>query len=276
MNPKHPITNQEITMTRSLVASLVAAVALMGCGSGSTGEVKLGVDVAALRTTVASANEAEATDPELVLTRVRVLVAHAKIGYIGEKATGPAADIGPFVVDLTADEIANGAHREFSLGEIPADTYGGAEIEIEPLDDDATSTDPALDDFRAAKASLLVEGTYQGQPFAFAGHFLAEQGTDGEVVVDASAPAALAMTVDPSSWFLDASGVAVDPADAAQHDTLAVAICETLDTQPQTDMSSGGGAPPADSSAPASGGKHGHGGKGGGGGHGEHCVEQAP
>lgn len=271
-------------MARSFIASLVAAVALMGCGtsSGTSGEVKLGVNVAALRTTVAAANETTATDSALVLTRVRVLVNHAKIGYIHEQATGPAADIGPFVVDLSADEIANGAHREFSLGEIPADTYGGAEIEIEPLDADSTATDAALDDFRAAKASVLVEGTFNGASFQFAGHFLAEQGTDGDVVIDAGNPAALEMTVDPAQWFLDASGAEVDPADAAQHDALAVAMCKTLDTQPQ--LSGGGGAaPPADSStatdtgAPPSGGKHGGKGGGGkgGGGQGAHCVEAA-
>ena len=274
-------------MARSLIASLVAAVALMGCnsGAGTTGELKLGVNVAALRTTVAAANETTATDDALVLSRVRVLVAHAKIGYIGEKCTGPGADIGPFVVDLTADEIENGARREFSLGEIAADTYGGAEIEIEPLDESATSTDAALDDFRAAKASVLIEGTFKGASFQFAGHFLAEQGTDGEVVVDASAPAALEMTVDPATWFLDASGAAVDPADAAQHDALAVAICKTLDTQQQIDLDSvtvpvdPSADSAADSSAPPTGGKKGkggHGDKGGkGGGHGEHCVEQS-
>jgi hypothetical protein len=269
-------------MARSFIASLVAAVALMGCGSssGTAGEVKLGVNVAALRTTVAAANETTATDSALVLTRVRVLVNHAKIGYIHEQATGPAADIGPFVVDLTAEEIASGARREFSLGEIPADTYGGAEIEIEPLDADSTATDAALDDFRAAKASVLVEGTFNGASFQFAGHFLAEQGTDGDVVIDASNPAALEMTVDPAQWFLDSAGAEVDPGDAAQHDALAVAMCQTLDTQPQL---SGGGAPaPAgsstatDTSAPPSGGKHGgKGGGGKGGGQGAHCVEAA-
>ncbi|MFO0758447.1 MAG: hypothetical protein U0359_18285 [Byssovorax sp.] len=280
-------------MARSFfAASLLAAVALVGCGTGTTGEVKLGVDVAAVRSAVVSATDPAADSSALVLTRVRVLIDHAKIGYHNDQATGgPAADIGPFVVDLTADEIANGAHREFSLGQLPADTYGGAEIEIQPLEADSTASDATLDDFRAAGASLLVEGTYNGNAFTFAGHFLAEQGTDGDVVVDASTPVSLSLTVDPQGWFLDASGAALDPGDAAQHDALAVAICKTLDTQAQTDAALGGGAAPADSSAPPagsappadssgappSGGKHGgHGGGGkGGGGNMNHCVEQS-
>lgn len=240
-------------MKRSLIASIafLSLASLTGCSSGAAGEVKLGVDVAAIRSTTAAL---ETTGLEV--TRVRVLVAHAKIGYIGEKSTGASAEVGPFVVDLTADEIESGAHREFSLGTLDSGTYGGAEIEIEPLDSKDDQSDPAVADFVAAGASLLVDGTYQGTAFTFKGHFLAEQGTDGDVVVDAANPVSLAMTVDPSKWFLDAEGAAVNPGDEAQHATLAVAVCKTLDTQPQT----------TPTAAPT-----GKGGKGGGGD--AHCVE---
>ena len=244
-------------MKRSLIASIasLAFASLTGCSSGPAGEVKLGVDVAAIRaatTTVTAATGLE-------VTRVRVLVAHAKIGYIGEKSTGASAEVGPFVVDLTADEIANGAHRDFSLGTLDSGTYGGAEIEIEPLTAQDDQSDPAVADFVAAGASLLVDGTYQGKSFTFAGHFLAEQGTDGDVTIDATKPLSLAMTVDPSKWFLDTAGAAVDPGDATQHATLAVAVCKTLDTQPQI--------------APAGAPSGGKGGKGGGPGGAAHCVD---
>lgn len=251
-------------MARSIIAA-AAILALAGCNSsGAAGDVKLGVDVAALQGTIANAVTGGTNDGSLSITRVRVLVAHAKVGYIHEQATGPAAEIGPVVVDLSADEIANGAHREFDLGSIPSGTYGGAEIEIEPLDATADTSDPALADFVSSKASVLVEGTYQGAAFNFAGHFLAEQGTDGDVTVDAATPVSLALTVDTSKWFFDANGAAVNPGDTTQHDALAVAVCKTLDTQPQTGPT---GAPPG-----------GGAGKGGprGGGNGAHCVEAAP
>jgi hypothetical protein len=243
-------------MARPLIASIafLALASLTGCSSGTAGEVKLGVDVAAIRTATTTA--AETTGLEV--TRVRVLVAHAKVGYIGEKSTGASAEVGPFVVDLTADEIAKGAHRDFSLGTLDSGTYGGAEIEIEPLDANDDQTDPAVADFVAAGASLLVDGTYQGKAFNFAGHFLAEQGTDGDVVIDAANPVSLAMTVDPSKWFLDSAGAPVNPGDEAQHTALAAAVCASLDTQPQLT---------AATAAPA-----GKGGKGGGGD--AHCAAE--
>jgi carbon monoxide dehydrogenase subunit G len=248
-------------MARSLIA-IIALSTLAGCSAGAAGEVKLGVDVAALKSTTT----AQAGSTALDISRVRVLVADAKIGYTGDKSSGgPSAEVGPYVIDLTADEIANGAHREFSLGSLAGGTYGGAEIEIQPLATGTAAPSADFTDFVTAGASVLVDGTYQGTAFSFAGHFLAEQGTDGDVTVDAATPVTIAMTVDPSSWFLNTSGVALDPADTAQHDALAVALCKTLDTQPQLTESAAPGAQPA---------SNGHG-PGGGGGDQAHCVEQA-
>lgn len=256
-------------MRRSFLAiASLALTAIAGCSAGPAVEVKLGVDVAALQTTPTTTDtQTGGAATGLSIERVRLLVNHAKIGYRHEQAGDASADVGPTVVELTADEIANGAHREFSLGTLPSGTYGGAEIEIEPLDGDADTSDAALADFAAAKASVLVDGTYQGKAFSFAGHFLAEQGTDGDVTVDASQPVALAMTVDTSAWFLDANGAAVDPSDTTQHDALAVAVCKTLDTEPQL---TSGDAPTAQPQHHG-----GHGGHGGPGGGDAHCVEQA-
>jgi hypothetical protein len=267
-------------MIRSAL-SLFALAALVGCSSQS-GEVKLGVDVApvgAAAAAIVAANgatggvsasgastSADSSTPsaasDLEIERVRLLVLHAKVGYTGgDKSSGATAEAGPFVIELTKDEIKNGAHREFSLGQLEAGTYGGAEIEIQPLDSDSTATDPALLDFGAKGASLLVSGTYKGKAFELAGHFLAEQGTDGQVTIDPNTPVALAMSVNPSTWFKDTSGAYVDPTDATKQSALAVSICKTLDTEPNL------GGP-----AQATQARGGKGGTGRGGGQ-AHCVE---
>jgi hypothetical protein len=275
---------------------ILAAGTLLGCSSGTPGEVKLGVDVAAMVTKTSGSTTTTtnaSSDTALVVNRVRVLVHEVKIGYTGGNPSGgPVAEAGPYVVDLTADEIANGAHREFSLGTVASGTYGGAEIEIEPLYASDDTSDPALADFVTTGAAVLIDGTYNGTAFQFAGHFLAEQGTDGQVTVDAATPVALSLTIDPSTWLKDANGNFVDPTDATQHDAEAVAICKTLDTELQSGPAAGGGmndgsgmsdgdcptgaggAPSGSGGAPAGGKPHhgGHGGPGGGGGK-AHCVE---
>ncbi len=243
-------------MARHLLAT-AALVGLVGCSSG---EVKLGVDVASVD--AARAASLAVTDPtidpgnsaanalDLEITRVRLLLAHAKVGYTGGGKDGADADVGPVVVELTAEEVATGARRELSLGTIASGTYGGAELEIMPLDTDVS--DSSFDDFRASGASILVDGIYKEAAFTFQGHFLAEQGTDGEVTIDSSSPTVLSLTVDPTAWFLDDAGAVLDPNDAANQGTIAVAICKSLDTQ----VSAGG---------PSGGGKHGGGEA--------HCVE---
>ena len=44
-------------------------------------------------------------------------------------------------ISTPGDEIASGAHREFSLGTVDSGTYGGAEIEIQPLEKDDSTSD---------------------------------------------------------------------------------------------------------------------------------------
>jgi len=252
-------------MNRSIFMG-VALCALAGCSSG---EVKLGVSVAPIQVaaTTTSTDSVDTDNTERValeLTRVRLLVAHAKVGYGGGRdCDSDETEIGPQVVDLSADEILNGAHREFDLGKLPSGTYRGAEIEIMPLEADQDASDEAFADFKKSGASVLIDGFYLGNPFTFAGRWLAEQGTDGEVEINESTPLELAMTIDTSSWFKDSASVTLDPTNVEQHDAMSVAICKTLDTQPQ--LTEGprrpkGGAGP---------------GMGGGADH-VHCVEGTP
>lgn len=248
----------------------IVAVALFVLAGCSSGEVKLGVSVAPIKVAADTTTSDSRADTQLQLNRVRLLVAHAKVGYAGGGChSDEGTDIGPNVVDLTADEIANGAHREFDLGTLPSGTYRGAEIEIMPIDKDQDASDEVFKDFVSTGASLLVDGTYMGNPFTFAGRWLAEQGTDGEVEIDAEKPLAIAMTVDTSTWFKDANAVAVDPTDAAQHDSLSLAICQSLDTQPQLEP-----PPHGDGPHKSKGMGHGHG--GGDGARKVHCVEGTP
>lgn len=249
---------------RNIFKSLVSSVAIGGllsltaCGSGETGEVRLGVSVSPI-TQLGDPTTDPRAQAGLEITRVRVLVNVAKVGYHGD-STGEAS-VGPYVVELTGDEIVTGASRSFSLGELESGTYGGAEIEVDVLSADAdTSSDASLADFASTKASVLIDGTYNGAAFQFAGHFLAEQGTDGDVTIDTTAGFDLPMTVDPQTWFLDASGVVLDPTAAENHQAIALAICKSLDTQPQLEEGT------TDSTA-----QHKGGGKGGGGP--AHCVE---
>jgi hypothetical protein len=220
-------------MVRSLSA-LVALALLAGCSSG---EVKVGVDVAPVAEASA---RLVSTDTELVdsvtvadegtiaLERIRVLVSSVQVG---SGCHDGSEEAGPFVVDLAGEALQQGAHRDYTLGSVASGEYEEATLAIAPLSDEADASSAELTDFRDAGASLLINGSYAGKPFQFAGHFRAEQGSGGPVSIDPAGAVVLAMTVNPASWFLDADGQALDPTDPAQHSAIAVAICKTLDTR---------------------------------------------
>ncbi len=269
--------NRHWLTTGSILVSLGAALS-----TGCSQEAKLGIDIApasgaaqsALSESAASSLSANASlrigrvipmpaADAATISRVRILVNEAKVNGTGKGCDH--VESGPFVIDLSADEIQKGAHREFLVGAIAAGTYRDAEIEIEPLDNDKDQGDTSgaeLADFKATGASILVDGTYQGKAFQFAGHFKAEQGNEGSFTVSTTTPLNLPFSLTTTNWFVDAAGNAIDPTDPAQHSALAVAICKTLDTE--LDAASGGAGGPG--MGPGPGGRHGGGGK-------AHCVE---
>jgi Prokaryotic membrane lipoprotein lipid attachment site len=252
-------------MKRTLIA-LSALFALAGCSSG---EVKLGVDVGGTASSTAALRAAGSQTATVITTgttttnnaatlsidRVRILVNDAKIQSASSSGGGKcmggggSADrVGPFVVDLSADEILRGAHRDFSLGSVASGTYKEAEIEIEPLRidgdaDDGDSSGAEFADFKSTGASLLVDGKYNGKAFQFAGHFKAEQEKEGSFTVDSSTSISLPLVVSPASWFKDSNGNVLDPTDAAQHSAIAVAICKTLDAGEETETAAAANAP---------------------------------
>jgi hypothetical protein len=232
------------------------AVALFGC---STGEVKIGLDVTGTDAAAVTRGRSISGQPvlgsDLALSRVRLLVSEVELHSAdasggsmkggmckGGGGSHDKAEAGPFVVELAAAEVMKGAHRDFSLGNVKSGTYGKSEIEIEPLDaDDVSEAGPDAADFIAEGASLLIDGTYKGKAFHFAGHFTAENEQTGSFTVGSGASPSIPLTIDPRAWFVDASGAALDPTDPAQHSAIAVGICKTFDHRADASAAMGDG-----------------------------------
>ena len=148
---------------KRLFSSVVLVVAIAACSSGESGEVRLGVSVAHLDTAAAADSVAAREAAGLEITRVRILVNTAKVGYAGH-SDGETTAVGPIVVELSADEVKSGAQRSFTIGDLDTGTYGGAEIEVDSLDAKADTSDASLADFATTGASVLVDGTYGERP----------------------------------------------------------------------------------------------------------------
>ena len=67
----------------------------------------------------------------------------------------------------------------------------------------------------ARRASVLLEGTVDGQPYAFVSGLEAELEHEAQFTIGGDA-ANITINIDPTTWFKDASGARLDPSDAAQ------------------------------------------------------------
>ena len=118
----------------------------------------------------------------------------------GRDPACPEIEIGPFLVDLPL----SGGVRSAITAQIPAGTYHEIEFDVEPVDD---SNGGARAFFAAnpdipRNRSIVVEGTYNGQPFVFtsASRFELELEFEPRLVVDAGGTN-VTVDVDVASWF---------------------------------------------------------------------------
>jgi hypothetical protein len=241
-------------MKRGL-AGLLVALGAAGCGGGSTSAVSVSAKVSGSGTA-------------LTVAPSKVTVTRARIAVGGLSATGNASDHGHgggsmaggcqhmgqgsesgsgqdrghmgghhggargndgdlddatgSVLDLSATDLTGGTERALSTLKAQAGAYSSLAVAVAPLPIDAASTE----ELAQSGASAIIEGTYQGNAFRWVGQFQASQAIAGAELVDGAN--AITLNVDPSTWFVDADGTQLDPADATQAARIADSICASL------------------------------------------------
>jgi hypothetical protein len=112
---------------------------------------------------------------------------------------------GPFVVDLDAAALTGPVTKVFDAS-VPAGTYHEFRFEVFP--------GAALQN-----ASVIVDGTIDGQAFTFTSSLHASQKSEGSFVVGA-ASANITLAFDPANWFGAAAAARLDPRDEANRSSI--------------------------------------------------------
>lgn len=211
-------------------AGVVALSTLAACSSDPTGANRRPVQLS-FTTRVATAPAANRISPDitvgaagdLILTKVQLVVGKIELNendqtscvaeieaagddhaHVGQECEDVSRD--PVLVDIPVDAALH------SVINVPLaqGTYSKLEAKLEPARDNATA-------FNAANPNLVgksvrVEGTYKGTPFVFTS--AARAGLEMEftppLVIDATTTNAT-VTLDIAKWFLNGSGVVIDP-----------------------------------------------------------------
>ncbi|HET7785898.1 MAG TPA: hypothetical protein VFL36_07995 [Myxococcales bacterium] len=226
-------------MTR--LYAILTAVLICACGSKSA---PVSFSVTAARATAPS--QALVLASGIDVQRVRLNIGRLKLEPSGTAAattTGAAtfengsddsdagtdhedgeADVseGPFLVDLDATALTGAVTKVFDAN-VPAGTYHEFRFEVLP------ST--ALQN-----ASVIVDGTIDGQAFTFTSSLHASQKSEGSFVVGAGS-ANITLAFDPSNWFGAAAATRLDPRDELNRAAIETNIRASLNAFQDDDRS---------------------------------------
>jgi hypothetical protein len=234
--------------TTKLAASLgfATVLALAGCGANGKSST-LSLSTRASAETAAPAATGLKLDDHVTLTRVRIVIRDVKLeahtatagttttttttshpddsapGGVEtetETETEHAGEIevaaGPILLDLKADALSSAKLQEAVSVTLPDGTYDELRFKIHKLEDGEKSGDPEVD---AARASVIVDGTFDGKDFHFVSQLSAKQKLEGSFTIGGSTPSNITLAIDVTGWFTGASGD-LDPSLAANQQAI--------------------------------------------------------
>ena len=223
--------------TRLVLAGLLIAVlgACDSAGPSESGAASTPVSLSlaassATQPTTASLNalrkRRDLTDPagnRLVLDRIEVILEDIEFEREGDRSACDGDDdgceeveAGPLLASIPLDDEAP---RLFADVQLPNGAWTEVEFEIEPLDDD----DAILDESSGfpEDASVRVMGTFtpasgESRSFTYTSDLEAEKEFefDPPLEVTGDGPTNVTVSVDVDSWFRQADGTLIDPAQA--------------------------------------------------------------
>jgi hypothetical protein len=121
---------------------------------------------------------------------------------------------GPALVDLQGSDLSGGVKGVLDTSVASGD-YSEAKIVVAQASEQMVTDHPELAPMKSLHASIVLDGTIDGDAFEFATPMHVQQERCGPFTVGTDT-SALTLTVDPSGWFVDHHGTRLDP--RAHHD----------------------------------------------------------
>lgn len=202
---------------------MLVGVAAVACSGGAKDSVTLSARLGsaggqALPTSGGAAQVASGIE----LTRVRIAVRRLRVE---RKDAGTEVEIsqGPLLLDASGDALA-GALLELVTGKVPPGTYDKLKLDIHRVE---TAPAGAFDDLVKRGASVLLEGTVDGQAFTFASALEAELEHEGQFELGSTA-SNITLSIDASKWFKAADGSRLDPRESSARQAIQMNIAASF------------------------------------------------
>jgi hypothetical protein len=151
---------------------------------------------------------------------VKVLIKDVKLKASGSNDSNNVKT-GSFVLYLNANAVVN----TVAIGSIPEGSYEQVKFEVHKVDGGEVPPDP---EFREGafgdneRYSVIVKGVYHNVPFTYKSKKSAHQkiNLNPAVVVGSNNIINLTLSVNPYKWFMDGSGMIIDPTVSANENDI--------------------------------------------------------
>jgi hypothetical protein len=131
-------------------------------------------------------------------------------GGLGDRDGGHGDVVrGPFLVDLSGAPLAGGIHEAFDTS-APVGTYDEVCFVVNTVSATMASADPGIAAMQALHASIVADGTIDGESFEFTTPFEVAQCRKGSFTVG-TGTTNLTFDVDYHGWFTGQDGGRLDP-----------------------------------------------------------------
>jgi hypothetical protein len=198
-------------MKRIFILMGLAAVA---CSGGAKDSVSLSARLGASGDSLPAADGGVQAAGGIELKRVRISVRRLRLEREDRTAEVEISK-GPLLLDVSGPALG-GALVELVRANVPPGVYDKLKLDIEALE---SAPSAAFDDLVRRGASILIEGTADGQPFTFASGLEAELEHEGRFELGGAA-ANITLSIDASKWFKAADGSRLNPGDAGARDAI--------------------------------------------------------
>ena len=195
---------------KSVIATILAA-SIAGCGGSN-----LSFSVRAGSSATAVSRSALTVSTGIVLSRVRIVIRKVELQKAGSAEIDEVAS-GPYLLDLSGANLDGGTLGKVLDAAFTPGTYSEIEMELHKPESTETGANASLSDMIAAGASMIVDGTIDGQPLSFTTAVDAQQKFQGTIVLKDGSN--LTLDVDPSSWFVS-NGARLDPRNEANRSQI--------------------------------------------------------
>ncbi len=163
------------------------------------------------------------------VTRVRMVVRNLELeqeGATEAETETEEVNAGPFLLDLQGSALDGGVNQVFEAA-VPAGDYDTLKFVIHKAED-VDATKPGFEELAAKNASIVIEGTIDGQAFEFVSSIDEAQEHASPVTI-ADGANNVTLSIDPTGWFVDAAGNRLDPRESSARGAIEENLKSSID-----------------------------------------------